>query len=508
MYKILIVDDEKIERNGIKFLLKQLDIDCEIKEAVNGREALQVLKEEEMDILLTDVKMPFMDGIELIKSVRAEGFNIISVIFSGCSEFEYAKQAVRLGVHDYILKPVDPVEFDKTMLSVIDTLEQAKNEANLKEKSIEYMGEHILYLMVNQASIKEIEVYNKGVLSLDFLDEFKRIILVSFQDDFFGKKGTDIKEKIKVRFPQISQYLNLNQQESVLLFTDEAVDFVKIGFDICQYIQETYQEKCYISISSQINSATEIGKAMEELEVLLENKFYHQNSQVFYKGMEKDNEAIVLMEDDTLIKQMKQNVKMKDVSGLRAHFDRFCKKYQRKTDYSQVYIKFLFSNLLKYFYDNLQEHDEIVLNEEIDVLYRATEFETVVALVNKNIDRLENEFGQNPQMLHREIEVIKQYIYQNFQEEISVEQLAEMVYMSSSYLSSVFKKETGQNLSKFIKSYRMEKARQMLEESEMKIVDISCACGYSNVSYFCSSFREYYGISPQKFRENGDELTI
>lgn len=77
--------------------------------------------------------------------------------------------------------------------------------------------------------------------------------------------------------------------------------------------------------------------------------------------------------------------------------------------------------------------------------------------------------------------------------------------MAPSYLSSVFKKETGLNLSKFIKAYRMERAKDMLENTTSKILDISIACGYPNVSYFCSSFREFYGVSPQKYRENGEE---
>lgn len=86
-----------------------------------------------------------------------------------------------------------------------------------------------------------------------------------------------------------------------------------------------------------------------------------------------------------------------------------------------------------------------------------------------------------------------------------MDSLAEKVYMAPSYLSSVFKKETGQNLSKFIKSYRMEQAKELLENTMLKIVDIANKCGYQNVSYFCSSFRDCYGVSPQKFRENGEE---
>ena len=126
-------------------------------------------------------------------------------------------------------------------------------------------------------------------------------------------------------------------------------------------------------------------------------------------------------------------------------------------------------------------------------------------ILEKNLDRLSETFGQNPQMLHREIESVKDYIYEHYSEEIGVDLLAQKVYMAPSYLSHIFKKETGQNLSKFIKAYRMEKAKEMLEETHEEIVQISYAVGYPNVSYFCQSFREFYGVSPQKFRNTGEE---
>ena len=115
MYRILIVDDERIERNGIRFLLKKLNMEFDIDEAVNGLDALEKIRQEDYDILLTDVKMPFMDGIELIDNVVNEKKKMRCVIFSGCNEFDYAKRAIRLGVVDYILKPVDPKEFKETL---------------------------------------------------------------------------------------------------------------------------------------------------------------------------------------------------------------------------------------------------------------------------------------------------------------------------------------------------------------------------------------------------------
>ena len=111
MYKLLIVDDEKIERNGIKYLLEEEKLELEIYEAVNGRDALEFLEKTSVDILLTDVKMPFIDGIELIRRAAPLYADMKIIIFSGYSEFEYAKFAMKMGVVDYVLKPVDPEEF-------------------------------------------------------------------------------------------------------------------------------------------------------------------------------------------------------------------------------------------------------------------------------------------------------------------------------------------------------------------------------------------------------------
>lgn len=102
--------------------------------------------------------------------------------------------------------------------------------------------------------------------------------------------------------------------------------------------------------------------------------------------------------------------------------------------------------------------------------------------------------------------MVKEYIHNHYSEELGAQQLADMVYLAPSYLSSLFKKETGQNLSKYIKQYRMEKAKELLTDTNMKIVNISEKTGYPNVSYFCQSFREYFGVSPQKFRDKGEVL--
>ncbi len=374
------------------------------------------------------------------------------------------------------------------------------------------MREHALYQIVNGVNVAEVLEKSGGVLTKSDVDCFCRILMLETDDDFFGKNGVDLQERIlakkmkEVCDSEAFLYLNLTPQQSIILLKDRFIDPIEFANKLLDQIKQEYENSCTISISSEISCAEQIICAMDELEELMENKFYHPNVRLFYSGMKSSDCEIIKIDDDTLIKQMKQDIRMKDVQSLRDHFERFSQKYQSQTAFSQMYIKFLFANLLKDIYDAVPGEGEKQLNTKIDQLYRSFDFVQVTDIVSDSINLLEKTFSGRVQTGHREVEAVKRYIAAHYGDEMSVERLSELVYMAPSYLSSVFKKETGQNLNRFIKSVRMEKAKELLEQTMMKIVDISTACGYPNVSYFCSSFREYYGISPQKFRESGDEM--
>ena len=127
MIHVLIVDDEKIEREGLKYLLSMEDGERKIYEASNGRQALQIIRTEDIQLLLTDIKMPHMDGLELARKAKEEKPGLQIVIFSGYNDFTFAQEAIRYGVTEYILKPVDPDNFH----SVIEKVEK---EINLRKQ--------------------------------------------------------------------------------------------------------------------------------------------------------------------------------------------------------------------------------------------------------------------------------------------------------------------------------------------------------------------------------------
>ena len=237
---------------------------------------------------------------------------------------------------------------------------------------------------------------------------------------------------------------------------------------------------------------------------MMENRFYGLDSHIFMAEYDVECADDVQLDDSTLIKQIRQDVRTKDMLSLSEHVDRLFHNYRQNIGFSQIYVKFVFSSLLKVLYEAIPGKNDRDLNEEMEMLYRTADIDEIRRIIEKNIQLLEQETQTDSGNIHQEVEEVKRYINTHYGEEISIEMLAERVFLAPSYLSTIFKKETGQNLSKFIKVCRMEKAREMLEGTKDKIVSISEKVGYPNVSYFCQSFREYYGMTPQKYRDQGE----
>lgn len=298
----------------------------------------------------------------------------------------------------------------------------------------------------------------------------------------------------------------MNPQECVLFFLDEAVDWKELAGRLNAVLTQQCgpEQKSYISVSSGLKDRSQIADRYQELELLMENRFYDLEGRVYMAKNEAESAEDVRLDDDTLMKQIRQDIRAKDILSLKEHCKRLFLNYGKNAGFSQIYVKFVFASLLKLLYEAIPEKTERELDEEMDRLYRAEDIDQVREITEKNVDLLEAKLKKDAGSVHREVETVKRYIFSHYGEELSIEQLAEKVYLAPSYLSTLFKKETGQNLSKFIKACRMEKARDMLENTHEKIGGISEKVGYPNVSYFCQSFREYYGVSPQKYRDQGE----
>ena len=183
VYRILIVDDEKIERTGLRLLLGKMDQKFEITEAVNGKEALEWLSCNRADILVTDIRMPFVDGLELVEQAARLYPDMKAMVFSGYGEFEYARRAMRFGVEEYILKPVNPTEFQNAIKKIIRVLEESKQEKSRRQTEGSLFKEYILNAIFNGTDAAELEKRAAGIYPMDFLNSYKRLMLLEVSGD-------------------------------------------------------------------------------------------------------------------------------------------------------------------------------------------------------------------------------------------------------------------------------------------------------------------------------------
>lgn len=502
MYRILIADDEKIGRDGIIFLLKNMNLDMTIHSVANGKQAIEYIQNNEIDFLLTDIKMPFMDGLELIRQAFELQPDIKVIIFSGYSDFDYAKKAISQGVSEYILKPVDPEEFEKSINKIIREYESDRSNQKRLIQNDKLMKQYILHSLLNGNFTEGIEKEN-GIKLDDFKLDYHRVILLDFNNGFF-----DIHDDILKNLHSIIDigfdYLNISNTQSFLLFYEEDFAVIKaLANSIIKFINIHYNRRAYIAISDYIDKVEELNSCCDRLEGLIENRYFNSESQLFDFDKQVPIISNNVKEIDDLIEMIKQAIKIKDLEKIKESINVIYNMYNVKDNPSIEYLKFMFAEVIKDLCQALDLNEQEIKKISIKY-YRSEDFRTVSLIVNNLLSELEKQYSQNSSIVHKKIDSVIKYIYNHYNEDLSVDALADYVCLAPSYLSHIFKKETNYNLGKYIKMVRMEKAIDMLENSHEKIVTIAVAVGYQNVSYFCQCFREYYGVSPQKYRAQGE----
>lgn len=229
MYKILIVDDEEVEREGIKFLINKYKIELDIAEATNGEKALEYLRINHADILFTDIKMPFMDGLDLSHEDKKIKPKIKIVIFSAYDEFDYAKRAIENDTFRYLLKPVEIEEFLDVIHNIMDICSKEEEEEK-KTKEISdsyrqiliYEKEKLLLNIINSEAIDDSFKKRIELINLELNDKYVNMLMINTKNRFFNLKNDEFEKLLENIIEYYYEYINLNEYQKnhnpVLLF--------------------------------------------------------------------------------------------------------------------------------------------------------------------------------------------------------------------------------------------------------------------------------------------------
>ncbi|MGN0391651.1 MAG: response regulator [Bariatricus sp.] len=536
--KVFLVEDEMVIRNGI---VKSINWEKEgyrlVGEASDGELAYPMILKEKPDILLTDIKMPFMDGLELSRLVKQELPDTKILIFSGYDEFEYAKEAIRIGVTEYLLKPVSSAQLLEVMRRISKQIEQDREEREMLRQYQEDMKENVererqnffSHVIRGEVSIGE-AVKNGKKYGMDLSAGFYSIILFKIfstpEENIVSEHIWKICEKIETKVDEIpyAYYFQRGIDGWVFLLTAESKEQMEERQkNLCDCLAEIMKKERKVEYFGGIGKPVErirnLGQSFRDAERIFAERFTRQSNQ-FLSGFEKMD---VYKDDEFQIKDLGDVGKSREMiekflnNGTKEELEEFMDTYfiRMKEDKLQstlmrqyiimdIYIVIMsFCEKIDAVNHDYQQETE-KLKSTIQNMNSVSEIRAYITYMLNQAIELRDSISKK-----RYADIIKaaeKMISEHYMsEEISLNSVADSVGMSPSYFSSVFSKESGKTFVEFLTETRMEKAKELLMCSALKTSEIGYEVGYKDPHYFSYIFKKTQGCSPKDYRARGKE---
>lgn len=513
MLNVLVVEDEYYARKLIVKLVKKLSDNLNVSGDVEtGKDAVEFMKSHIVDIVITDIEMPEMDGLELAEYIHKNKVNTKTIIVSGYSEFEYARKALKFGVKDYITKPIQEKE-------LITTLNKIIQEDSSKDEDT---------ILIEDLLMKSKE--------LQFFDVRTAVENDNLRDTIFNKSLHLFEKNIfQVILIQSKQTLS---QEAVDDYMNNIKSICKDAVFELLYFKVRNEFLLIIFANDKINRY--IDKILFDIDLLF-NNINKEDKITFTAGLSR-----IYSKKDDLIEAYKDCIYA--INGRLLKNKNIIYDYQKPRTYNSMIAKEYVMNIVEYINNSnykkakhsVSEILDICMEQNVDVY---TLYSIIVDLLNEinklnsirakqngnekaqrvlsfsiendlyqfwNIEQLEEyllkiiEFMCGKKEKHIKNDIINEiidYISINYAQDITLSQLASNKYfVDTSYLSRLFKNATGENFSKYLIGYRLQKAKELLANTELKVSDVGSFVGYNDSSHFIQAFKKRYEITPEMFR--------
>lgn len=519
MYRILIVDDEALVRRGIKKSINWNELDIEmVAEAENGVEALEQVLENEPDIILLDICMPKMDGLEFAGIIKQKYPHIKIIIITGFDDFEYARSALRAGVDDYILKPITREMVEDVVRAQLEKLE-AENKKNLPTGPDE---EKRAAEVLNSALRGEARAAQDFPFFLEYAQiADEDIWFVLIKDYLSGCKAWGDGEA-----ESLAEFAILNIAGELLRDARSGFAFEahKNGLamviscpsrhlleekltDICHNILDFIEIPVDFAVSSQ-GTLESLPILAEEAREAMRSTFVLSNQNIiFYDDLKKQSREVEYPE--TTEQELLHSLYMSDMGHSGVLIDLFFRQLREATTDESKCKSMLLRLLLR-----IANTVESMNSRVQDANGRAMDFDPVGVLEQfETLDQV-NEWLKNfyqetfdyvSSMKSRSGQLflkIRQYIEQNFADsDLNLKKCSEDLFLSSGYISMILKKESGKTFVDYLNEYRIRRAAEMISEPESKVYEVATAAGFTHQTYFSSVFKKLIGLTPKQFKE-------
>lgn len=514
MYKAIIVEDEMFVRMGIRMSVEWEKLGIEIAgDAENGQAAWELYQKTRPDIVLTDIRMPVMTGIELIAKIREQDKRTRIVILSCLEEFGMIKEAISLGVTDYILKLTMTQE---DMAAVMDKVigELRLYDASAGNDSGAAVEKQLIEL-THYNKAQALQALSGAELPFDRRNMLLAVLVIdrmdALQEQFRDKYGDIVRySMLNILNELLGQYvkkgvvLSENEHTYLILTGDDTkpVSMVEFSLDellraVVRTLDEYFQTKPAVAVSRTFDGLDKLHAMRMQCNEALEYRFlYPAGSVLKYAAFQREDLAETvrgllagLQEHSVALSRSAEFLKGMEEEILRRPTRQTCVR--------------LFSQMaeldLKETFLSDQQRLQAARSLQ-DSLEKSESLPELAQNYLRCVQSLSDLSADSVIYLSKPVSMAVEFIRKNYRSEISLGDLSDYAEVSPNYLCSLFKKEVGMNINKYVMEYRMKKAKILLLTTNMKSYEIAVETGFANESYFSRSFKKMTGVSPSEFR--------
>lgn len=506
--KIVVVEDEVRIREGIQTLLDMLDDNYEFAgEAENGKLGLELIQKVHPDLVITDIRMPDMDGLTMLETIKSAGEKAKAIVVSAYSEFEYARTAMKLGVTEYLLKPISVDEFSKALNNVKIQMEK---EASMQPEAVGTIEQVIGGILYGQ--IKLDESIRSYLYTRYEVDESKNCIEICV---YMGNNYKSSAEKVQHVWKNLLEergdlkfcIVRADYEQSLLIFIyqyDNAKDverriqcwmlqnqkedrnFENIGWILVDKLDSL--KECFETIYNYMDWNIALGSGV----MISYPKITQVRTEVCSYPMNLENSL------KTELCTGNMSRVEKTVSAFHRYFSG--EKVYNPKDIKECYVRFMWAviniskeiDMLDYQQLNQQALLDRIMNSRTQKELEEATCELMGKIQIKNADE---------DISHLTVKRVKSMVHEYYQSGITLEEIAQKLDITPEYLSTQFHKVVGETFSNYVKNYRMGKAKELLLGTQLKLYEVAEQVGYSDGKYFSRVFKECTGYLPAEYRK-------
>lgn len=534
MIKAVIIDDDITTLHGITRTVRWNQLGIEVAgTAKNGKEGLEQIRTHRPEIILTDIFMPVMNGIEMLKSLREEGNKAEVIILSGYEDFKYAQSAVKLQVNDYLSKPATLNEIEtvlKEAAAKIEKREHTEREDKELRELLEYNLPTTKWQMFKgllEPGFSHTAFFQKvsDYLKIDFTNQHFTVLLIEFfvnreRNSYRASEMSLFAYAVKNIVDELSQskkgvYVADIQRNIITLIvaTPSHVrkELVKqqvkqTALEFLENIQIYLKLQVWASIGHFVDHVGDIPKSYADALDLLAEREKMPDKQLI---SEEDRKDIAKSAASRRPVQSFQSIVDAVILGqedlVEERIGELSKALYKEANLSISAIKEFAIDIVGILALSLHDHGLQIedihtgfnMFKELDRLYSLQDFTAWLRDLLLPVCEVMNR--RSSQKHRKTIDFIMRYVQKHYAEDITLDVLAEKVYLTRNYLSQIFKQETGENFNNYMTRIRMDKAKELMLTGNYKIFEISQMVGYKNNAYFSQLFKKHTGLNPSEF---------